>query len=457
MSGADSGRHGLINRYRAQAQRLLRNPDDAKALIEQFALLSDNGDKDAAECYLALAERAYLIDGNDIQVKFNYASALERCGQHHAAFVLYRECTNCEDEVWRASALHHAGITARALGRLNEAIEYYDRAIALNDNPLYRRDRALAIMASGRYREGMREFEVRKELALKRSKGPNPPVQCRLPDNAVHWNGEALSGLGIVVYHEEGSGDFIQFCRYIPRLREQGARRVLLTGPVPDLLEFIAPQIGADGIVPLAEAGCADYVVGSMSVPWRVDPLDPIDGSPYLSAEAAELPKRGDISVGLVWRGNPAFTRDHLRSMRLRDLAPLLAVPGAAFYSLQRDGSESIAQLGLDGVICDLSPHLYTWADTARYIAALDIVVSVDTAIAHLAGAMGIPVILLLPEVCDWRWARHRDRTDWYRSMITLRQPRHGDWRSCISRARAHIVERINERRQAIRRRAVGA
>jgi hypothetical protein len=315
------------------------------------------------------------------------------------------------------------------------------------------KDRALSVLASGRLKEGMELFEVRKEAAVWKAHQNRGYLiaQARLPDDAVHWQGEDLAGKTVVVYHEEGSGDFIQFCRFIPKLREKGVAKILLCGPVANLLDLVADNVAVDDIVPLSGPFCADFVVGSMSVGWRCGvELDHVSGRPYFKSEAAEIPLRGRLNVGLVWRGNPSYAQDNRRSMAFSEFCPLFDLPGVAFYSLQagHPGMEANA-IGLDGFVANLEPLMQTWRHTASLIQALDVVVTVDTAVAHLAGALGKPVFILVTNACDWRWNRHSQKSVWYDSARVIRQKSQDDWAPCIQIVREQLKGMLSERRQA--------
>jgi hypothetical protein len=275
--------------------------------------------------------------------------------------------------------------------------------------------------------------------------------QQKLPAGVVHWQGEDLTGKTVVVYHEEGSGDFIQFCRFIPKLRERGVAKVLLAGPVPNLLDLVSDNCVVDGVVPLAGPFGSDFVVGSMSLPWRcgVD-LGEVRGQPYFSAEPANIPLRGKLNVGLVWRGNPSYGMDTHRSLAFSEYSPLFDLPGVAFYSLQAGPpSLEVTNLGLDGFVANLEPFAKTWRDTARLIQALDVVVTVDTACAHLAGALGKPVFILTTNASDWRWDRNSQKTVWYDSARVIRQKKQGEWGPCIKIVHEQLKGMASERRKA--------
>jgi hypothetical protein len=438
-----------VEKYRAYAAQLVRNPDDATALVNQFAVISDK--KENGQYYLPLAKRAYELAPNDISPVFNYGSALHRVGRFDEGLELYKKALKLADAEWLPKVTHHMGIAYRALGENRKAAEWYQKAYDLDQNPQYLKDRAISILAQGRLKEGLEAFEIRREVAVQKAHENQGYLisQQKLPDGVIHWQGEDLTGKTVVVYHEEGSGDFIQFCRFIPKLRERGVGAVYLAGPVPNLLDLVSENIGVDGIVPLSGPFDCDFCVGSMSLPWLCGvELDHVDGAPYFKAESAKIPRRGKLNVGLVWRGNPAYGMDVHRSMPFGEFCPLFDLPGVAFYSLQAGppGLE-VTNLGLDGFVANLEPFASTWRDTARLIQALDVVVTVDTAVAHLAGALGKPVFILVTNASDWRWNRNSQRTIWYDSARIIRQKKQDDWAPCIKAVREELKGMISERR----------
>lgn len=439
-----------VEKYRAYSNQLIRNPDDAETLVNQFAVLSEK--RENGKHYYYLAKRAYEVAPNEINVAFNYGSACHRTGRFKDALRMYQRCMEMADAEWMPKITHHIGIAYRALGDNRKAVEWYTKAHELQPQPQILKDRALAYLGTGQINKGLQEFEIRREVALMKFRENKGELitQQKLPSGVVHWEGQDLTGKAVVVYHEEGAGDFIQFCRFLPRLRERGAAKILLTGPLPDLLHLVGDNLRTDGVVPLSGFEC-DYVIGSMSAPWRcgVD-LKDVNGKPYFKAEPANIPRRGKLNVGLVWRGNSAYLADTQRSMPFTTFSPLFDLPGVAFYSLQvgPPGLE-VTEAGFDGFVANLEPFMPNWRATARVIAALDVVVSVDTAVAHLAGAMGKPVLTLVTNNSDWRWDRNSTRSIWYDSMRVVRQSKQDDWAPCIEEAKTRLKEMSLQRRAA--------
>lgn len=442
-----------VDKYKAYANQLIRNPDDAMALVNQYAVIGEK--KENARLYLPIAKRAYELAPNEISALFNYGSALHRSGEFDKALEIYKRCEKIAPEDWAAKIQHHLGVAYRSLGENRKAAEHYARSNEIEPNPNTMKDRALAILAQGKINEGLQAFEVRREAAVWKlhQSGGHLISQAKLPPDVVHWEGQDIKGKTVVVYHEEGSGDFIQFCRYIPLLKHVfGAGKVLLCGPVENLLDLVADNIPEiDAIVPLSGPFESDYVIGSMSLPWRVG-LDEskIVGVPYFKAETANIPRRGRLNVGLVWRGNPAYGPDAHRSMAFSEFCTLFDLPGVGFYSLQcGPASLEVTSLGFDGFVANLEPLASTWSATAQLIQAMDVVVSVDTAVAHLAGALGKPVFILTTNASDWRWNRKSQRSIWYDSARVIRQRKQDDWKPCITEVRDQLKGILSERRQA--------
>jgi tetratricopeptide (TPR) repeat protein len=441
-----------VVKYKTFAAGLLRNPDDPDILINQFAHLFNTANRAHIRQRMALAKRAFRIDPTKYTVAFNYGTALSAIGQYLEAIQIFKWCVaHAPDEFWLTQACHHLGISFCSNGNDAEAIEWFRKALAHKEDPEIRKDLALRLLASGKLNEGLREFECRTACTEAGIKTNPQKAVGWLPEQVwkKHWRGEDLTGKTIAVYHEDGIGDFIMICRFIPLLRQFNPAKILLTGQIPDLLELVADNIAVDGIVPLEDFDC-DYVTGSMSVPWRCGvEYEHVNGKPYFSAQPATFPRRGLLNVGLVWRGNPGYQRNSHRSMDFVNYCPLLEIPNVAFYSLQiGDAGKEITAAGYDGFIGDLAPFARNWRATARLIANLDVIVTVDTACAHLAGALGVPAFVLVTKACDWRWNRNSAHTVWYDSLRIIRQYKQDDWEPCVQIAKMKLEDMVDERRQ---------
>ena len=285
----------------------------------------------------------------------------------------------------------------------------------------------------GEMPKGWQFYEGRLSVPI-----PNAP-QPR-PDH-IRWNGEAFVGRTLLVDHEQGLGDTLMFVRYAPQVKALGGR-VVLSVQRP-LAELVATCQGIDEVVPLGDPlPPFDLHVPLLSLPWvfRTD-LESIPAQiPYLSVPA-RVPNRralthildasaGKLRIGLAWAGNPIHLRDAERSMLPGLLAPLAVLPDVAWHSFHFGGVEEVPFPG----ITPLAPHLSHFSDSAFALDAMDLVITVDTALAHLAGALGIPTLLLLHAFPDWRWLLGREDSPWYPTLRIYRQPVQGDWETVVQR-----------------------
>ena len=336
------------------------------------------------------------------------------------------------------------GMMLRIEGRFDESLAAYDRAIARADNdPGIRVNRAIALLQSGRWEEGWRDYEWR----------------LRRPGFASAWTasplaaGARVDGARVLIWHDDGYGDTLQFARYLPGLVEMGAA---VTVSVPAALVRLMrgmPGIdvvqAGDGAPPSHDFQCPfSGLPGVFGATTRNVP-----GNPYLAADPAltaawsvRLPEDG-LRVGLVWAGQARqwlqgfASVDRRRSAGLAAFTPLATVRGVRFVSLQAGTAAAQGQdppLGME--LTDLMQSVSDFADTAAIIANLDAVISVDTSVAHLAGAMGKPVFLLDRYDNCWRWLHGRTDTPWYPSMTIFRQPRPGDWGTPMNRAASALM-----------------
>lgn len=336
------------------------------------------------------------------------------------------------------SPWNQLGVLLACVKREEEAEACYRHALALDAGFARARfNLAYVLLRQGRFEEGWPLLEARWQF--------EPLAQAF---DCAPWQGEPLKGKSIVIALEAGQGDMIHFCRYAVLLKERGAARVAVACHA-SLRRLFATLPGVDDVVasPAPSAGW-DYWTHPMRLPSLFGTLlatipAPI---PYLSAAAdlaqmwrerlAAAAPAGSMRVGLVWQGNPDHENDADRSLpSLHTLAPLAAVEGITFVSLQKGAAQAQAKQPPPGMhVLDIAGELHDFADTAAVIAHLDLVISVDTAVAHLAGAMGTPCWLLLPDYrCDWRWMTMRDDTPWYPSMRLFRQPAGGGWEDVVA------------------------
>ncbi|MET0320033.1 MAG: tetratricopeptide repeat protein [Duganella sp.] len=346
------------------------------------------------------------------------------------------------------SAWNQLGVLLACVKREEEAEACYRHALALD--PGFARARfnlAYVLLRQGRLEEGWPLLEARWQF--------EPMAQAF---DCAPWQGESLKGKSIVIALEAGQGDMIHFCRYAALLKQRGAARVAVACHA-SLRRLFATLPGVDDVVasPAPMAGW-DYWTHPMRLPslFGTVPATIPAAIPYLCAEpmlaqlwcerlAAASPAGSTLRVGLAWQGNPDYENDADRSLpSLQTLAPLAFVEGVTFVSLQKGAAEAQAAQPPSGMrLLAIASELHDFADTAAVIANLDLVISVDTAVAHLAGAMGKPCWLLLPDYrCDWRWMTARDDTPWYPAMRLFRQPTGGDWDGVVSALAAALAHR---------------
>ena len=351
-----------------------------------------------------------------------------------------------------ARTLNNLGALMQREGRAQDAEACYRHAIAADpEYPEARWNLGFLLLARGRLDEGWPWMEARYDARLARPIAARPRFAFACPQ----WQGEPLAGRSIVVWPEQGFGDTIQFVRYLPLLRAAGAGSVTLVCQ-DALLPLLGAVDGADRVLGLGQAAQLpphDCWVFLLSLPMHAHiSLATIPAAlPYLAPDPervaawrARLAQAGaGLRVGLVWRGFGGHVNDANRSLPgLACLAPLLGLPGVKFFSLQR-GMEADAGAGetLPPQLADLGPDIADFGDTAAIVAGLDLVICVDTAVAHVAGALGKPCWVLLPAVHpDWRWMEERTDSPWYPGALRLyRQARPGDWDGVVGQLAADL------------------
>jgi Tfp pilus assembly protein PilF len=362
---------------------------------------------------------------------------LER--QAEAAPIFEQLLTEYPDD---AEIHNNLGTALVELGREPEAIGHYRKAaLARPDMALAHLNLGLSLLRNGQFAEGWREHEWRWRCA----NFPEPKRSFRQPQ----WRGEEPGDIGgrLLIITEQGLGDTIQFARYVPLLAARGYDIVFeVQRPIHTLIWQSLARQGIPVLprtdTPLTIEGDPEFArwIPLLSLPERFGTaLDTIPAeTPYLTADPnriarwqAQLPK--GKRVGLVWAGRPDHARDRARSIAFDQLRPLLDLTGITVISLQKGPAAAAAATG-DGRILALGPHLWDMAETAAVIACLDLVIAVDTSVAHLAGALGKPCWVLLPALPDWRWMLGRADSPWYPSVTLYRQTTDGDWPGVIVR-----------------------
>lgn len=333
------------------------------------------------------------------------------------------------------AAVHcNLGIVYRQLGRPHEALSCFRKAIDLNPNYVKALGNLGFLQLSlGDFEHGWRNYAWRWKL----EDFGTTPRDYEVP----LWNGTDLAGRTVFVYPEQGLGDFIQFSRYIPLVAKRGGQVVV---EVPKQLQNLFPSFeGVRAVVISGQSpGPFDVHVPLLDLPGLLGQegiaIPPLEHHLSVPAAAVEkwrtrLSQYEGVRVGLVWGGNPHHKNDRNRSLDPKLLRSLLDIDGVIFFSLQvgRDG-EAAEAFGTRAV--DLNPDILPFVDTAGAMMNLDLIISVDSAPAHLAGALELPVWTLLQFVPDWRWLLDREDTPWYPTMRLFRQQQRGDWPGLIDR-----------------------
>jgi hypothetical protein len=365
-------------------------------------------------------------------------------GQFEPAVANYQEALRLEPA--RVDALQNLGVALLEQLKLTEARQVFQRLRALRPAaPAAQLGLAACYLVAGDYERGWREYEARLRM-------PGLEPRHRL----ARWAGEPLAGRSLLLLAEQGLGDTLHFIRYARLFKQRGARVVLaaqaalgrLLASHPDLDELFL--LGSAEEMPRC-----DFYLPLLSVPGALGTTAatiPCE-VPYLWADAeltdkwrAELAGTSGLKIGIAWQGSREFPMDRWRSIPLAQFAPLANMPGVRLISLQKGfGSKQVATV--DFPVLDLSGRLDevagAFVDTAAVIRGLDLVVTSDTAIAHLAGALGVPVWVALPLAPNWRWLLDRDESPWYPTMRLFRQTTIGGWPDVFER----IAQAVEARR----------
>jgi len=441
---------------RALALRGLRRPDEAITSLRRALAIAPSHINALSNLGIILKEakrlaeaeevlqRATEIDPGNPHIWGNLAAVFEAAGDGERMRACATRSAELDPHYPEAYNLLANG--EMEAGRYDAALALYERSLALDpSNRNANWNVGLIWLLHGDFERGWKQFEWRKRL------------QSVVFDHGTYagqpWDGSPLQGRDILVHSEQGIGDAIQFIRYAPLLKARGARRVYLECPYP-IVPLLSGVTDVDAVIARGVA-LPNYDVHAnlMSLPGLLGTtLDSIPASvPYIPVEprtARALVTGGDgaLTVGFVWAGNPIHGRDFLRSAPLDAFRTLCGVEGTRFYSLQKGetAERQLAERPIPGVV-NLAPHLDDFRDTAAVLDALDLVITVDTSVAHLAGALGKETWLLLPHVPDFRWMLEREDSPWYPTMRLFRQPSPRDWDSVFARVHEALRERVRQ------------
>lgn len=364
-----------------------------------------------------------------------------------------------------SSALCNSALSLHDIGEFSAALEYVEKALIQRpDYPEAKWNRALLDLLHGNFARGWEGHEFRT-VQLAKLGGLRTFSQQR-------WNGERFDGKRLLLWPEQGMGDQLQFARFIPRVKALGGTVIIgcSSGLVP---LFKANFPDADEIIEVgASFAPVDLQLPLMSIPHVLGLVDRLDAEcvPYLRANGSAseqlsgaLPalaanEKRTLRVGIAWAGQPKHLNDRNRSLTLETLRPLLAVRGIEWYSLQK-GDAAEAQLAPFNAqslsqslpqVTPLGPLFSDFNDTAHAVSRLDVVITVDTSVAHLAGAMGAPVWLMIPFVPDWRWQVNRKDSPWYPSAKLFRQAHAGEWNTVIAQMANELSVMVETASQSV-------
>ena len=417
------------------------NPYHGEAHNNLAILLNAQGQELAS---VACLRRAVALAPPSAVLYANLGHFLRRMGRYDEAAAAFAQALELAPEL--PEVLYRYGLLLDEIGQSERAIGVFDRAIAASpDNVEMLWTRACTQLRAGDYERGLAGYEIRfrrKETAL---------GQFTMP----MWAGEPVMHRTILVHTEQGFGDTIQLIRLLPMLAARGAR-VWFSCP-SELMRLMAGFPGIDRLLihGAQMPGHVDYHVPLLSLPyWLGLRLESVPAAvPYLapprgvSGPPVPRPPGTRLAVGIAWAGNPKQANDANRSMSLEHFFALSDLPGVALYSLQKGPrAGDLAALGFDTFVHDLGPGLSDFADTTAVMMQLDLIVSVCSAPAHLAGALGRPTFVPLTFKPHWLWMREREDTPWYPTLRLFRQEKRGDWAGVMSRVRAAIEVMCRER-----------
>jgi tetratricopeptide (TPR) repeat protein len=445
----------------AHQQALALKPDSADVLNNLGNALQKQQQFEQAIAYY---QKALALQPENFTFYNNLGAALQEIGKLAESVQAYRQALALKPDY--ADAYYNLGNTLKDLKKLDECVTCYRQAIALKPNypdaynnlglalceqgkiaesvTIYREaislkpdyadahlNMGLSLLLAGELEQGFKEYEWRWQV-----KGPNFKP---LPDfDQPLWDGSDLHGKTILLHAEQGFGDTIQFIRYAPMVAQRGGRVIVecqsalvrLLQTVPGVDQIIAKGSPLPEFHVHAPLLSLPRILGTTlkTIPAQIPYLKPPTAKFQLDAPP------NCLKVGMVWAGSPDHRSDGDRSCSLSQFVKLLEVPNVQLYSLQKGArAANLTQLQAASAIFDLSPRLNDFADTAAAMMQLDLIITVDTSVGHLAGALGRPVWVLLSYAADWRWMRDRSDSPWYPTLRLFRQPTSHDWNTVLT------------------------
>jgi Tfp pilus assembly protein PilF len=408
---------------------LEHSPDFPEALINLAAAREEQGAFAEAERHL---RKVIRLRPTMACAYNNLGSVLQKEGRSAEALVHLREALRLDPG--SAEAFHNLGVVLDRLEEPKEAIASYRAALRLRpDYADAHLDLGLTLLSLGDFGSGWEEYEWRWRTRR----------TARRPFARPQWDGAPLRGRTLLVHAEQGLGDAILFLRYVPLIPDG---RILCEVPATLAPLVPAPAVAISSGSPLPDF---DVHVPLLSLPrlFQTTVESIPSRTPYLGSPdprrtgfwKARIARTGTLRVGLAWAGSASNSNDATRSMRLSEMAPLAQIPGVSFFSLQK--GPAAGDPAPDGLLAERLETTMELEDAAAVIANLDLIISVDTMLAHLAGAMGKPVWTLLSFAADWRWLRGREDSPWYPTMRLFRQRRPGDWNPVLKQVAETLKE----------------
>jgi tetratricopeptide (TPR) repeat protein len=449
--------NNLGNVFKAQCQR-----DDAAECYREVLRLRPDFAEVHANLGNVLADQEKLVEAENsyrqalhlrpdyAEAHYNLALLFAKSGKTYDAIAAYQQALSLKPDYVEAHV--NLGNALRLTGQMDEALASFGEALRRNPNsPSAHWNRALVLLSRGNFDEGWPEYEWRwAQHSFARRHFAQPL-----------WDGSDLSGKTIFLYAEQGLGDTLHFIRYAPLVKQRGGK--VIVECQPQLLQLLSEFPGVECLVahgsPLPQF---DIQAPLLSIPGILHTtLGTIPSSiPYFHADAKlierwrrELESRDRFRIGIAWQGNAANPGDSHRSIPLAHFAILARIPGVRLISLQKGpGTQQLNSIAESIPVLDLASRLDetsgAFMDTAAVMMNLDLVITSDTAVAHLAGALGVPVWVALAFASDWRWLLQREDSPWYPTMRLFRQVRFGDWRDVFERIAEVLVNLTQKARR---------
>jgi tetratricopeptide (TPR) repeat protein len=439
LGAALKKQHKLEDAIKCFNRAIELKPEYAEAYYNLGAALHTSSRFDEA---IDAFKKAITIKPHYAKAHYNLGNTLKELNNFEESIISYKQAITIKQDYIMAH--NNLGTILQEQGKIDEAEECYSRAIELKpDYADAHLNKALTALLNGNLKNGWQEYEWRLRTKNYALRNFNHPM----------WDGKPLNDKTILIHTEQGFGDTIQFIRYLPMIQAQGAGVIFEC--LPNLICLLKNGTGFDKIIEKKSSGELseefDIHVPLLSLPGLFDTtLDSIPSDvPYIAADPClidqwriRLNDGHKYKIGIVWAGNPNHKKDHNRSCSLSDFATLAEIPESSIYSLQKGpATVEVDKWPGSEEIINLDNEIHDFADTAAIIANLDLVISVDTVVAHLAGAIGKPVWTLLPFVPDWRWLLNRNDSPWYPNMRLFRQARPNDWAGVFKQVKHTLLQ----------------